>query len=131
MLSVSSKAQEVQDTLTLYQAYPSLSDTGKKEWAAFQYRWSHFYYPLLKATRKISKFDCASCESFYADVYIEIDNLGMIRKAIAWRVIHCGALSNDKALRDDFERTVKLRPMHFLHLKNKCFTARMGYALKC
>lgn len=126
VLSLSLKAQ---DTLMLYQAYPSFSDAEKAEWTAFQNNWNYFDYSALKEKHHIKSLSCKSCESFYAEVYIEIDGKGHVLKAVTLRQVRCGLLSSDQALRKDFEDSVSRQ--RFSRLKNKRFVARLGHVLKC
>lgn len=126
---LSASILKAQDTLMIYQAYPSFSDAEKAEWTAFQNSWNYFDYAALKKKHHINNLNCRNCESFYAEVYIEIDEKGNILKSIALRASRCGLSTRDKLLCSDFESSVKKQ--HFSSLKNKRFVARLGMVLKC
>lgn len=118
-----------QDTLMVYQAYPSFSDSEKAEWTAFQNDWNYFDYAALKKKYRIKSLNCRHCESFYAEVYVEIDQKGNVQKALTLRANRCGQSTNDKPVFSDFESSV--RKHRFTSLRNKRFTARFGLVLKC
>lgn len=122
-------ALKAQDTLTLYQAYPSFSDQEKAEWTAFQNKWNYFYYPVLKQRHRIKRLDCSGCESFYAELYIEINAIGDVSKAICRHATRCGLDTRDSLVYKDFEDSVKKK--HFPVLRNKTFILRLGNVLKC
>ena len=129
LLIVLSFSLKAQDTLMLYQAYPSFSNAEKAEWTAFQNNWNYFDYSALKEKYHVKSLTCKSCESFYAEVYIEIDGKGHVLKAVTIRVVRCGLPGSDQALRKDFEGSVSMQ--RFSRLKNKRFVARLGHVLKC
>lgn len=118
-----------QDTLTLYQVYPSFSDREKAEWTAFQNNWNYVYYPVLKQRHRIKRLDCSEYESFYAELYIEVDAMGDVSKAICRHAMRCGRDTRDALVYKDFEDSV--RKQHFSSLRNKTFILRLGNVLKC
>jgi hypothetical protein len=120
---------KAQDTLMLYQAYTSFSDPEKAEWTAFQNNWNYFDYAALKQKHGIKSMNCKSCESFYADLYVEIDAIGKVTLAQCKRASRCGMITNDTILFSDFEATI--RKQQYSALKNKRFVVRLGYVLKC
>jgi hypothetical protein len=120
---------KAQDTLTIYQAYTSFSDPEKAEWTAFQNDWNYFDYAALKKKHHIKQLNCRHCESFYAEVYIEIDEKGNVSKSASLRASRCGLSTTEKILCSDFESSI--RKHHFTTLKNKRFVARFGLVLKC
>jgi len=122
-------AAKAQDTLTLYQAYHSFSDPEKAEWTAFQNNWNYFDYAFLKEKHHVKSINCKSCESFYAELYMEIDAEGIVNVARCQMARRCGVLTNDKTLFADFEASVKKQ--HYTALKNKRFVLCLGQALKC
>ena len=127
LLQLNVKAQ--QDTLMVYQAYTSFSDSEKAEWTAFQNNWNYFDYTELKKKYHIKELNCKNCESFYAELYVEIDALGKVTLAHCKRASRCGIQTTDKALYADFEASVKKQV--FKSLKNKQFIIRLGQVLKC
>lgn len=118
-----------QDTLMIYQSYPSFSDAEKAEWTAFQNDWNYFDYTALKKKYHIKALNCRNCESFYAEVYLEIDEKGNVLKSTTRRASRCGLSTTDKLLCSDFENSIKKH--RFKTLKNKRFVARFGLVLKC
>lgn len=120
---------KAQDTLMIYQVYPSFNDPEKAEWTAFQNDWNYFDYTALKEKHHIKHLNCRNCESFYAEVYLEIDETGKVLKSTALRASHCGLNTTDKLLYNDFESSIKKH--RFKALKNKRFVARFGLVLKC
>lgn len=127
VLKLNVKAQ--QDTSYVYQIYPSFSNAEKAEWTAFQNNWNYFDYASLKQKYHIKGLNCKDCESFYAEVYMEIDEQGKVTLTECKRASRCGIKSTDKALWADFEASVKKQL--FKSLKNKRFTVRLGNVLKC
>ena len=120
---------KAQDTLMIYQLYPSFNDREKAEWTAFQNDWNFFDYTSLKKKHRIKSLNCRNCESFYADVYVEIGETGNVLNATALRASRCGLSTADKLLCGDFESSIRKR--HFKTLKRKRFIARFGLVLKC
>lgn len=120
---------KAQDTLLIYQVYHSFNDPEKAEWTAFQNDWNYFDYAALKEKHHIKSLNCRSCESFYAEVYIEIDEKGNVLNAASLRASRCGLSTKDKVICSDFEDSI--RKHHFKALKNKRFIARFGLVLKC
>ena len=118
-----------QDTLMISQVYPSFSDPEKAEWTAFQNDWNYFDYAALKEKHHIKNLNCRNCESFYAEVYIEIDEKGNVLKSIVLRASRCGLGTSDKRIFGDFESSIKKH--RFTILKHKRFVARFGLVLKC
>ncbi len=117
------------DTSNLYQIYSSFSNTEKAEWTAFQNNWNYFEYSELKTKHHIKHLNCKNCESFYADIYIEINDKGAISISHCTLVKHCGISPTDKTIQTDFETSLKKQIFH--SLKNKKFVARFGQVLKC
>ncbi len=118
-----------QDTLLIYQLYPSFDDPEKAEWTAFQNDWNYFDYAALKEKHRIKHLNCRNCESFYADVYIEIGATGNVLSATTLRAGRCGLSTTDKLIFSDFENSI--RKHHFRALKTRRFVARFGLVLKC
>lgn len=118
-----------QDTLQLYQTYTSFSNEAKAEWTAFENNWNYFSYAELKKQQHIKNLNCDNCESFFADLYLEIDHEGKITTIKFVKGKRCGVLIEDNFLKAQFESTLKKQ--HFTHLKNKAFIARFGHVLKC
>ncbi len=118
-----------QDTLRLYQSYTSFSNEAKAEWTAFENNWNYFSYTELKKQQHIKNLNCSNCESFFADLYLEIDHEGKISAIKFINGKRCGLHIEDKLLKAQFESTLKKQS--FTHLKNKAFIARFGHALKC
>lgn len=126
---LAARVLKAQDTLMLYQVYASFSDPEKAEWTAFQNNWNYFDYSALKEKHRVRKLDCKSCESFYAEVLIEIDENGKTLRSVSLRASHCGLNTTDSLILKDFEDSVTRQ--HFTVLKNKRFIARLGQVLKC
>lgn len=120
---------KAQDSLTIYQVYPSFNDQEKAEWTAFQNDWNFFDYAALKKKHHIKTMSCRKCEGFYADIYVEIGGTGNVVKATALRASRCGRSTTDKLLYSDFENSVSMH--HFKTLRHKRFIARFGLVLKC
>lgn len=118
-----------QDTLKLYQTYPSFSNEAKAEWTAFENNWNYFSYAELKKQQHIKSLNCSNCESFFADLYLEIDHEGKLTAIKFIKGKRCGSPIEDDLLKTQFESTLKRHS--FTHLKNKTFIARFGHALKC
>ncbi len=123
------RIQAQTDTAYLYQIYHSFSNAGKAEWTAFQNNRDYFNYSSLKQKYNIKELSCKSCESFYADIYIEIEAKGTISLATCIIVKRCGMVSTDPLLKKDFENSVK--PQSFKYIKDKKFMMRFGHVLKC
>jgi hypothetical protein len=117
------------DTLRLYQTYTSFSNEAKAEWTAFENNWNYFSYTELKKQQHIKTLNCSNCESFFADLYLEINNEGNIITIKFIKGNRCGVLIEDPLLKTQFESTLKKQT--FTHLKNKAFIARFGHILKC
>jgi hypothetical protein len=117
------------DTLRLYQAYTSFSNEAKAEWTAFENNWTYFSYTGLKKQQHIKNLNCSNCESFFADLYLEIDQEGNLTTVAFIKGKRCGLLIEDKSLKALFETTLKKQ--RFTYLKGKAFIARFGQALKC
>ncbi|MES2565427.1 MAG: hypothetical protein V4565_01090 [Bacteroidota bacterium] len=121
------KAQS--DTLHLYQAYASFSDSEKAEWTSFENNWHFFDYSQIKKNYKVSKLNCKNCTSFYAELFIEINEEG---KATIVRFIKgkkCGIDCREDLFIELFEKSISKQ--YFVYLKNKRFIARFGDVLKC
>lgn len=118
-----------QDTLKLYQTYTSFSNEAKAEWTAFENNWNYFSYAGLKKQQRIKNLNCSNCESFFADLYLEINDEGKLSTVKFMKGKRCGLAIADKLLKEQFESTLKKQS--FTHLKNKAFIARFGHALKC
>lgn len=117
------------DTLHLYQSYHSFSNEEKAEWTAFENNWNYIEYTELKQKNKIKKLNCKNCESFYADIYLEINESGEL-VAIAFKQGKiCGQPISNATLVKEFEDSLKAQS--FKYLKNKQFIARFGHILKC
>ena len=117
------------DTLRLYQAYHSFSNSEKAEWTAFENNWNYIEYTRLKQNHKIKGLNCKNCESFYADIYLEINDTGEITKATFLKGKICGQSIQNNNLLVEFENSIKSQV--FRSVKNKQFIARFGNALKC
>jgi hypothetical protein len=115
------------DTLHLYQAYPSFSNEQKAEWTAFENNWQFYQYPKLQSKLGLKKLSCKDCESFYADIYLEIDDAGKISKAGVITGRACGK-SLGAVASQDFIKSLE-GPFRFI--RNKAFIARFGHVLKC
>lgn len=117
------------DTLHLYQTYQSFSNPEKAEWTAFENNWNFVEYSLLKQNNKIKALNCKNCESFYADMYLEINDVGQLTTVAFVKGKKCGLIIMDKPSMIQFENALK--PQTFRSLKNKRFIARFGHILKC
>lgn len=118
------------DTMQLYQAYPSFSNPAKAEWTAFENSWYFYEYPKLQAKASVKKLSCSHCESFYANVYLEINNAGKIVQAGFVEGRACGRPMKEDWLGKDFCESLLKSPA-FRHIGNKVFIARFGHVLKC
>ena len=125
--SLSYKAQN--DTLSLIQVYTSFSDYEKAEWTSFMNDWNFFEYSSLLKSQKIKSINCKQCSSLYADIYLEVDAKGGVKKAIVLKGKKCGEVLSDKVTIDWFAQSIKKRT--FVAVKNKKFVARFGHVLKC
>ncbi|MBC7694431.1 MAG: hypothetical protein H7141_03190 [Burkholderiales bacterium] len=117
------------DTLHFYQAYSSFSNTEKAEWTSFENNWNYFEYNKIQKNYKVSKLNCKNCTSFYADVYLEIDDAGKVTHVRFIKGKKCGISCNEELFIGLFENSLKKQ--HFVYLKNKRFIARFGHVLKC
>lgn len=117
------------DTVHLHQVYPSFSNEEKAEWTAFENNWNYFEYSEIKKEWKVKTLNCKSCESLYADMYIEINNDGKISIIKFLKGKKCGIPCNDELFMNQFENSLKKQ--RFKSLKNKQFIARFGHILKC
>ncbi len=117
------------DTLQLIQAYTSFNDYEKTEWTSFMNDWSFFEYSGLLKSQNIKNISCKSCANLYADVYLEIDANGTIKKAIVKNGKKCDENITDKAILDWYVKSIKKRK--FVSLSSKKFIARFGQVLKC
>lgn len=117
------------DTLFLYQTYHSFSNQEKAEWTAFENNWNYVDYTNLKQKNNIKSLNCKNCGSFYADIYIEINNEGKLQVTRFIKGKKCGLTINDKVLINQFENSNKSHS--FNYIKNKKFIARFGHILKC
>lgn len=117
------------DTLHLYQLYSSFNDQEKAEWTSFENNWSFYEYQKIKDQSGIKKLNCSTCESLYADIYIEINEKGIVHisKTICGK--QCGLLLEKKELVSAFENSVIQKEFRFI--KNRKFVVRLGHALKC
>ncbi|MES2515532.1 MAG: hypothetical protein V4580_15360 [Bacteroidota bacterium] len=117
------------DTSRLYQAYPSFLNPEKAEWTAFENNWNYVEYSALKKNNKIKGLNCKNCESFYADMYIEINEAGEIAAVLFLKGKICGQPIQNSKLSAEFENSINSRT--FKSLKNRRFIARFGNSLKC
>jgi hypothetical protein len=117
------------DTLHLYQSYHSFTNEEKAEWTAFENNWNYVEYTELKQKHNIKKLNCKNCESFYADIYLEINNDGELTSVIFKKGKICGQTISNEVLVKEFESSLKAQT--FKYLKNKQFIARFGHILKC
>ena len=117
------------DTLRLHQAYYSFSNPEKAEWTSFENNWNYVEYTKLKKKQNIKSLNCKNCESFYADIYLEINDTGEITTAIFLKGKICGQPIQNNTLSAEFENSIKSQV--FRSLKNKRFVARFGNILKC
>ena len=123
------KIKAQQDTLRLYQVYNGFSNHEKTEWTAFENNWNFVEYSKLKKQHKIKSLNCKNCESFYADIYLEINDLGELKALSFIKGKICGQPITNPVLIKEFEASLKTQ--RFTNLKNKQFIARFGYILKC
>ncbi len=124
---LSSKAQT--DTLSLIQAYNNFNAFEKAEWTSFINDWNYFDYSKLLKDQHIKSINCKQCSSLYADVYLEVDNKGKVKKTVFRKGKKCGEKLSDKATMDWFIQSIEKRS--FSSIKNKKFIARFGHVLKC
>ncbi len=117
------------DTLHLYQAYHAFSNSEKAEWTAFENNWNYIEYTELKKKHKVKGLNCKNCESFYADIYLEINDEGKVKVVTFLKGKICGRPIQNNTLSVEFENSIKFQI--FRSLKNKHFIARFGNALKC
>jgi hypothetical protein len=117
------------DTSRLYEAYNSFSNPEKAEWTAFENNWNYIDYSELKKGNKIKGLNCKNCESFYADMYIEINEAGEVTTVAFLKGKICGQPIQNSKLSAEFENSIKSRI--FKSLKNRRFIARFGNSLKC
>lgn len=117
------------DTLHLFQAYTSFSNSEKAEWTSFENNWNYFEYSKIQKHYKISKLNCKNCNSFYADLYLEIDDEGQVAIVGFINGKKCGLSCYEEIFIELFENS--LRKQRFTYLKNKMFIARFGHILKC
>lgn len=129
LLALAGWSHAQNDTLHLSQAYHTFSDAGKAEWTAFENSWSYHDYARLKAKAGIKKLNCSNCERFYAELYLEIDDKGNVRKAVVLRGYLCEKPLPMIPYQEAFEQSV--RKANFKHIQNKQFVARFGHVLKC
>lgn len=118
-----------QDTLHVYQLYHSFSNEQKAEWTAFENNWNYFEYTNLLKQENIKQLNCSKCESFFADVYLEINAEGHINLTRFGNGKKCGVTITDKPLMQSFENSLKGKS--FKTLKNMQFILRLGHVLKC
>lgn len=117
------------DTSHIYQVYHSFSNQEKAEWTAFENNWHYVEYSELKQKHKIKKLNCKNCESFYADIYLEINEVGELIAVQFKKGKICGQPISSEKLIKSFEESLKAQT--FNYLKNKQFIARFGHVLKC
>jgi hypothetical protein len=117
------------DTLRLYQAYYSFSNSEKAEWTSFENNWNFIEYSTLKKENEIKNLNCKKCENFYADMYIEINESGEVTNVAFLNGKICGQGMQNSTLGSQFENSVKHQT--FKSLKNRRFIARFGNNLKC
>ena len=117
------------DTLHLFQAYTSFSNSEKAEWTSFENNWHYFEYSQIKKNYRVSKLNCKNCTSFYADLYLEINDEGKVMIVHFIKGKKCGIYCNEELFIELFENSLKKQ--HFVNLKNKRFIARFGHVLKC
>jgi hypothetical protein len=117
------------DTSRLYEVYNSFSNPEKAEWTAFENNWNYIDYSELKKSNKIKGLNCKNCESFYADMYIEINEAGEVTTVGFLKGKICGQPIQNSKLSTEFENSIKSRI--FKSLKNRRFIARFGNSLKC
>ncbi len=129
LIIFANKISAQKDTLHLYQLYSSFSDQGKAEWTAFENNWNYFSYSELKNKQHIKTLNCKNCESFFAELYIEINNEGMLSAIKFLKGKKCGIEIADEKLKDQF--ILSLKNKTFTYLKNKAFIVKLGHVLKC
>ena len=117
------------DTLNLYQVYNSFSNSEKAEWTSFENSWNYFEYSKIQKYYKVSNLNCKKCSSFYADLYIKIDESGKVTFVHFISGKKCGVFCVEEIFIELFENSLKKQ--HFTDLKNKRFIARFGNVLKC
>ncbi len=117
------------DTLNDYQCYGNFSDAEKIEWTAFKNNWNYVHHNAILKKQHIKKLNCANCESFYAEIYMEINAEGKITFTQIDYIKKCGILNNDKLLALDYLNSLK--NYAFKSVKNKKFVVRFGSVLKC
>jgi len=128
-LSIHKLIYSQQDTLRLSQVYDSFSNSEKAEWTAFKNNWNYFDYTSIKQKFNVAKLDCKKCESFYADIFIEINENGKISFSKLINGKKCGITCKDDNFEEEFKKS--LQKQQFNYLKNKQFIARFGHILKC
>lgn len=128
-LSLINQAWAQSDTMHLHQAYSSFSNSEKAEWTSFENNWNYFEYSKIKKNYKVSKLNCKSCTSFYADLYLEVDEKGKVILVHFMKGKICGIDCDDEMFIELFENSIKKQK--FNYLKNKSFIARFGHILKC
>lgn len=128
-LFFSNKLNAQKDTVHLYQIYHSFSDSEKAEWTAFENNWYYFEYSEINKIFKVKELNCKNCESFYADLYIEVDENGYLSSVKFLKGKKCGIECNDELFKTKFENSLINR--QFKAIKNKRFKARFGHVLKC
>ncbi len=126
-ISLNYKAQS--DTLSLIQVYNSFNEYEKAEWTSFMNDWNYFDYSSLLKSQHIQSISCKKCSALYADVYLEVDAKGSVKKATVLKGKKCVETLTDKVIIDWFAQSIKKRT--FVALKNKKFVARFGHVLKC
>jgi hypothetical protein len=117
------------DTLYLYQTYSSFSNQEKAEWTAFENNWHYVEYSELKSKHNVKKLNCRNCESFFADMYLEINESGDLASVKLKKGKLCGQPIISDAIMKEFEVTFKAHT--FKYLKNRKFIAKFGHVLKC
>ena len=117
------------DTLHLHQAYYAFSNSEKAEWTSFENNWNYVEYTELKKKHNIKGLNCINCESFYADIYLEINDAGKIITVSFLKGKICGQAIQNDTLSVEFENSIKSQT--FRSLKSKRFVARFGNILKC
>lgn len=117
------------DTLHLYQAYTSFSNSEKAEWTSFENNWNYFDYSSIQKKMKVSRLNCKNCESLYADLYVEIDSLGKFSVIHFLRGKKCGRWCEEEFFINLFENSLKKHRL--TSLKNRIFIVRFGHILKC
>ena len=118
-----------EDTLHIYQVFHNFSNQEKSEWTAFENNWNYIDYSRLKQKYNIKKLNCKNCGDFYADIYVEINDVGKLITIHFKKGKICGRDISNEILTKKFEESLKTRT--FKYLNNKHFIARFGYVLKC